>query len=100
MPEWETLTDCQAADHVRRCLDGTYLLSLEVADPGFDVPLLHDFWERKLTHHTEQQVLDTLITAFKAHGLCKAGGRQRTDATHNWVNVHTLNRIECVGETM
>src|SRR5256712_4141922 len=31
----EGLTDCQAADAVRRFMDWTYALSLELTDPGF-----------------------------------------------------------------
>src|SRR5215472_9926351 len=41
----EHLTDRQAADAVRRCLDWKYCLSLDLADPGFDhtvlVPVPH-----------------------------------------------------------
>lgn len=98
--ELEALSDRQAADNVRRCLDWTYLLSLELTDPGFDHTLLHDFRDRILAHQAEQQVLDTVLAAFKARGLLQAGGRQRTDATHVLANVRTLNRIECVGETL
>jgi transposase len=39
----EGLTDRQAADAVRRCMDWKYALSLELTDPGFDFTLLHDF---------------------------------------------------------
>jgi len=39
----ETLTDRQAADNLRRCLDWKYLLSLDLSDAGFDFALLHDF---------------------------------------------------------
>jgi hypothetical protein len=36
----EGLTDRQAADAVRRCMDWKYVLSLELTDPGFDFTLL------------------------------------------------------------
>jgi transposase len=39
----EGLTDRQAADAVRRCMDWKYALSLALTDPGFDFTLLHDF---------------------------------------------------------
>jgi len=39
----EGLTDRQAADAVRRCMDWKYTLSLDLHDPGFDFTLLHDF---------------------------------------------------------
>lgn len=93
LQELELLADRQAADNVRRCLDWKYLLSLELTDPGFDHTLLHDFRERIVTNQAEQQLLDTLLHAFKARGLLKARGRQRTDATHVLANVRTLNRI-------
>jgi len=96
----ETLTDRQAADHVRRCLDWKYLLSLELTDPGFDFSLLHDFRERILVHAAEQQLFTTMLAAFKQRGLLRAGGMQRSDATHILANVRALNRIACVGETM
>ena len=78
----EGLTDRQAADAVRRCIDWKYLLSLELTDPGFDFSLLSDFRERVLTGGLEQHFLDTLLTLFKQRGLLKARGRQRTDSTH------------------
>jgi transposase len=100
LQELEALSDRQAADNVRRCLDWKYLLSLELTDPGFDYTLLHDFRTRILAHQAEQQLFDTVLEAFQARGLLRAGGRQRTDATHVLANVRTLNRIECVGETL
>ena len=44
----EGLTDRQAADAVRRCMDWKYALSLDLTDPGFDFTLLHDFRGRLL----------------------------------------------------
>src|SRR5918996_5917844 len=48
MPYLEGLTDRQSADAVRRCMDWTYALSLDLHDPGFNVTLLHDFCCRLL----------------------------------------------------
>ena len=39
----EGLTDRQAADAVRRCMDWKYALSLDLTDPGFDFTLLQQF---------------------------------------------------------
>src|ERR671912_1929337 len=50
----EGLTDRQAADAVRRCIDWKYALSLELSDPGFHFTLLHDFRERLLAHDGAQ----------------------------------------------
>src|SRR5262249_49958824 len=44
----EGLTDRQAAEAVRRCMDWKYALSLDLHDPGFDCTLLPDFRERLL----------------------------------------------------
>jgi transposase len=100
LQQLETLTDRQAADNVRRCLDWKYLLSLELTDPGFDYTLLHDFRERILAQQAEQQLFDLVLDAFRARGLLQSRGKQRTDATHVLANVRTLNRIEVVGETL
>jgi transposase len=100
MQHMEGLTDRQAADAVRRCIDWKYLLGLELTDPGFDFTLLHDFRDRILANAAEQQLLDALLAALKARGLLVSGGKQRTDATHVLAAIRTLNRLECVGEAM
>src|SRR5258708_38487369 len=41
-----------------------------------------------------------MLTCLKQRGLLKAGGRQRTDATHVLAAVRAVNRVVCVGETM
>src|SRR5918998_1757768 len=96
----EGLTDRQAADAVRRCMDWKYALSLELTDPGFDFTLLHDFRDRLLTHEAAQRLLDTFLTACKARGWIKVRGAQRTDSTHVLAAVRTLHRFECVLEAM
>ena len=55
----EGLTDRQAADAVRRCMDWKYALSLDLHDPGFDFTLLHDFRQRLVAHAAGQRFLDT-----------------------------------------
>ena|SRR5438128_2711405 len=82
MQDLEGLTDRQAADAVRRCMDWKYALSLDVHDPGFDCTLLHDFRQRLLAHDAAQRLLDTFLTTCKARGWIKARGTQRTDSTH------------------
>jgi transposase len=96
----EGLTDRQAADAVRRCMDWKYALSLDLTDPGFDFTLLHDFRCRLLAHGAAQRLLDTLLATCKAQGWIKARGTQRTDSTHVLAAVRTLHRLECVLETM
>ncbi len=96
----EGLTDRQAADAVRRCIDWKYALSLDLHDPGFDFTLLHDFRQRLLAHNAAQRLLDTFLIACKASGLIKARGTQRTDSTHVLAAIRTLNRLECIIEAM
>ncbi len=96
----EGLTDRQAADAVRRCLDWKYALSLELTDPGFDFTLLHDFRERLLSQNAAPRLLDTLLAACQARCLLTSRGTQRTDSTHVLAAVRTLHRLECVLETL
>jgi transposase len=96
----EGLTDRQAADAVRRCMDWKYALSLDLHDPGFDFTLLHDFRDRLLAHEAAQRLLDTFLGACKARGWLKARGAQRTDSTHILAAIRTLHRLECVLEAM
>jgi transposase len=96
----EGLTDRQAADAVRRCMDWKYALSLDLTDPGFDFTLLHDFRHRLLAHEAGQRFLDTFLAACKARGWIKTRGTQRTDSTHVLAAIRTLHRLECVLEAM
>ena len=96
----EGLTDRQAADAVRRCMDWKYVLSLDLHDSGFDFTLLHDFRERLLAHDATQRLLDTFLATCKARGWIKTRGTQRTDSTHVLAAIRTLHRLECVLEAM
>ncbi|ROO60615.1 transposase [Micromonospora sp. Llam0] len=96
----EGLSDRQAADQVRARMDWKYLLGLELDDPGFDFTVLSDFRARLIKHGIEEKVLDVVLDRCARHGLLRAGGRQRTDSTHVLAAVHTLNRMEFVGETL
>jgi len=100
MQYMEGLTDRQAADAVRRCMDWKYALSLDLHDPGFDFTLLHDFRQRLLTHAAAQRLLDTFLSTCKARGWIKARGTQRTDSTHVLAAIRNLHRLECVLEAM
>jgi transposase len=100
MQYMEGLTDRQAADAVRRCIDWKYALSLELTDAGFHFTLLHDFRERLLTHGGAQRLLDTFLETCKARGWITARGTQRTDSTHVLAAMRTLHRLERVLETL
>lgn len=96
----EGLTDRQTADAVRGRIDWKYALGLELTDPGFDYSVLSEFRSRLITSGAEEQLLNTLLKAFRERGLIKAKGRQRTDSTHVLAAIRTLTRLELVGETL
>jgi transposase len=70
----EGLTDRQAADAVRRCLDWKYALSLELTDPGFDFTLLHDFRQRVLAHEAGQRFPESLPGHRQRAGVAQGTG--------------------------
>ena len=96
----EGLTDRQAAHAVRAHLDWKYALGLELEDRGFDFSVLSEFRSRLIKGQMEYLLFETMLNCLKQRGLIKAGGRQRTDATHVLAAVRAVNRIVCVGETM
>ncbi|MFN3650372.1 MAG: IS1182 family transposase [Armatimonadota bacterium] len=96
----EGLSDRQAADAVRRCLDWKYLLGLELDDPGFDASVLSEFRTRLIAGSAELLLFETLLDHLRARNLLKAGGRQRTDSTHVLAAARAMNRLEAVGETL
>lgn len=96
----EDLTDRQAATAVKARIDWKYALSLELTDPGFDFSVLSEFRSRLVEGGAEQLLLDKMLERFGERGWVKARGRQRTDSTHILANVRTINRLECVGETL
>lgn len=96
----EGLSDAQAADAVRARIDWKYALALPLTDSGFDSSVLCEFRQRLMHGQAERHVFDSMLTLFREQGLIKAKGRQRTDATHVLAAIQTLNRLECVGETL
>ena len=64
----EGLTDRQAADAVRRCMDWKYALSLDLTDPGFDFTLLHDFRQRLLVNDAAQHTWSTHTVHMRVVG--------------------------------
>lgn len=99
----EHLSDRQAADAVRARIDWKYALGLELADPGFHFSGLAEFRQRLVAGGAEHLLLDRMLDHFKARGLVKARGKQRTDSTHVLGAVgarrhrrHTLSRRACL----
>ncbi|MFJ9871348.1 IS1182 family transposase [Streptomyces sp. NPDC101165] len=96
----EGLTDRQATHAVRSRLDWKYALSLELTDTGFDFSVLREFRARLAEADADRGVFDAVLRAAGEAGLVKAGGRQRTDATHVLAATRDLNRLEFVVETL
>jgi len=96
----EGLSDRQAAEAVRTRLDWKYLLGLELTDPGFDYSVLSEFRSRLVEGAAEHRLLDWMLERFREHGLLKARGRQRTDATHVLTAARVMRRLEGIGETL
>ena len=63
-------------------------------------PCLSPFRSRLIEGQMEYVLFETMLNCLKQRGLLKAGGRQRTDATHVLAAVRAINRVVCVGETM
>ncbi|MFI9610303.1 IS1182 family transposase [Streptomyces sp. NPDC052023] len=96
----EGLSDRQAAHAVRSRIDWKYALGLELSDPGFDFSVLSEFRDRLIGGGAEARLLDAVLESASAAGLLKAGGRQRSDATHVLTAVREVNRLESVVETV
>ena len=97
---WEGLSDRQAVEAVRSRIDWKYALGLELTDPGFDFSILSEFRMRLTAGDAVMRLLEAVLAAFKARGLLKARGRQRTDSTRVIEAVRDVNRLELVGETL
>jgi transposase len=96
----ENLSDRQAANAVRERLDWKYALGLELTDPGFHFSVLSEFRTRLVEQEAETLLLERLLEVCKERKWLKAGGKQRTDATHVLARVRSLSNLECVGETL
>ncbi|EPD69519.1 transposase [Streptomyces sp. HGB0020] len=94
----ENLSDRAAADAVRTRVDWKYAFGLELEDPGFDRSVLYEFRARLIEQDgAADQLVQLILDRLAEAGLLKAGGRQRTDATHVPAAVRTLSRLELVG---
>src|ERR671932_1186125 len=96
----ENLSDRQAAEAVRARIDWKYALGLELTDPGFHFSILTEFRARLVAGGAEQLLLDRMLEFFKARGLVRPRGKQRTDSTHVLAAVRHLNLLELMVETL
>lgn len=100
MQYMEGLTDRQAAEAVRGRIDWKYNLGLPLTYAGFDYSILSPFRDRLLEDGQEALLFDQVLGRLKEYGLLKGYRQQRTDSTHVLAAIRTLNRLECVGETL
>ena len=84
---------------MRARIDWKFALGLGLTDPGFHFSVLAEFRARLVTGQAEHLLLDTMLERFKARGLVKGRGKQRTDSTHVLGAVRDLHLLELVGET-
>jgi transposase len=94
------LSDREAAEAVRARIDWKYALGLELTDPGFHFSVLGEFRARLVAGDATHLLLDTMLERFKARGLVKARGKQRTDSTHVLGSARDLHLLELVTETL
>ncbi len=73
---------------------------LELTDPGFDFSVLSEFRQRLMAAGQEEELLNTLLQVCRERGWLKERGKQRTDSTHVLAAIRTMNRLECVAETL
>src|SRR6266540_2416117 len=94
------LADREAAEAVADRISWKYSLSLGLEATAFDHTVLSEFRARLAEGGRADALLTAMLTRLKEAGLVKAGGRQRTDATHVIACVRKLNRIESCGESL
>jgi transposase len=100
LPFREHRSDRQAAEAVRARIAWKDLLGLELTAPGVDYSVRSEFRARLSQRQASARVLEKLLAQCQAQGRLRAGGRQRTDATHVLAAVRVLNRLELVAETL
>lgn len=65
----EGLSDRQAAAALRGRIDWTFLLGLELTDPGFDHCVLSEFRDRLVDGGAQRRVLDLVLDRLREAGL-------------------------------
>ena len=71
-----------------------------LTDPGFDFSVLSEFRARLVEAKQEETLLQSVLELCQQRGWLKARGKQQTDSTHVLAAIRTINRLECVGETL
>lgn len=96
----EKLPDRQAAEAMRTRIDWKYAVHMPLDYVGFDFSVLSEFRDRLLKHEAEGRVFECLVAEFRAMGLVKERGKQRSDSTAMLTKVRKLSRVEMAVETL
>jgi hypothetical protein len=96
----EKYPDRQAAEALRMRMDWKYALHLPLDSMGFDFSVLSEFRDRLLEQKAERRIFDRLVEAFRAKGLIKERGKQRTVSMAMLTKVRLLSRLELVVESL
>ena len=88
----EGLSDQQTAEAVRSRIDWKYALGLALTDPGFHYSILITYRERLSAGGAGQQFFGEMLTPFRARGLLRARGQQRTDSARVLAAIRGLKR--------
>ncbi len=75
-------------------------MGLALDDPGFDHTVLSEFRTGLVEGEGETYLLDRLLKACQTRGWLKSRGKQRTDSRQVLAAIHTLQRLERVGQTL
>jgi hypothetical protein len=94
------LSDRDAAEAVRCCIDFKYALGLDLDDPGFHHSVLSDFRDRLLEDGRADWLLDLALVRLKEAGLVRERTTGRTGSTHVLAAVRDLTRLELVTEAV
>lgn len=62
--------------------------------------MLQEFRDRLLEADRGRALLEHFLATCRDRGFVTARGQQRTDATHVLAAIRSLNRLECLGETL
>src|SRR5579859_5889418 len=95
----EGLSDRQAAEAVRSRIDWKYLLSLDLADPGFNAALLSYFTANLNPQTLEQHFLDALLTACQLRNLPGGSRRRGLESRRLITEARFVNRLDRISET-
>lgn len=94
----EKLPDRAAAHMVVMRMDWKYALRQPLDWGGFHYSDLCNFRKRLLAHEQESMLFERLLDYLRERGVVRAGGKQRTDATHILGAVKRMGDVEVVRE--